>query len=129
MGAAGLRLVLTKLSGRARGIIVSTGMSTEMGAIAAAMQAKNKKANRSLDPKKNKWNPIRGSALRTWDGLGKFLGLTEGTPLQRKLALLAYFLFGCAILLAIIVFAANKFDVTHEVVIYAIALGKKHRSL
>ncbi|TGZ81585.1 potassium/sodium eff [Ascodesmis nigricans] len=109
--------------GRARGIVVTTGMSTEMGAIAAAMQSKSKKPNRSVDPKKNKFNPIRGSALRTWDAIGKFLGLTEGTPLQRKLAKLAYTLFGCAILLAIIVFAVNKFNVTHEVTIYAIALG------
>lgn len=109
--------------GRARGIVVTTGMSTEMGAIAAAMQNKTKKPSRSVDPKKSKLNPIRGSALRTWDALGKFLGLTEGTPLQRKLAKLAYVLFGCAILLAIIVFGVNKFNVTHEVVIYAIALG------
>lgn len=111
-------------TGRGRGIVVSTGMFTEMGAIAAAMKAKSKKPNRSVDYKKNKWNPIKGSALRTWDAVGKFLGLTEGTPLQRKLAKLAYCLFGCALLLAIIVFAVNKFDVSHEVVIYAIALGK-----
>jgi len=110
--------------GRARGIVVSTGMGTEMGAIAAAMQRKPKKPNRSIDPKKNKWNPIKGSALRTWDGVGKFLGLTEGTPLQRKLAKLAYILFGCALLLAIIVFGVNKFNVTHEVQIYAISLGE-----
>ncbi|KAI5793196.1 hypothetical protein EDC01DRAFT_655546 [Geopyxis carbonaria] len=109
--------------GRARGIVVGTGMSTEMGAIAAAMQAKQKKKGRSLDPKKSKLNPIRGSALRVWDAIGKFLGLTEGTPLQKKLAKLAYCLFGCAILLAIIVFGVNKFNVTHEVQIYAISLG------
>lgn len=109
--------------GRARGIVVGTGMATEMGAIAAAMQSKSKKANRSVDPKKGKWNPVKGSALRTWDAIGKFLGLTEGTPLQKKLAKLAYVLFGCAILLAIIVFGVNKFNVTHEVQIYAISLG------
>lgn len=110
--------------GRARGIVVATGMFTEMGAIAEAMKAKGKKPGRSLDPKKNKWNPVRGSILRSYDQVGKFLGLTEGTPLQRKLAKLAYCLFFCAIILAIIVFGVNKFDVTHEVLIYAIALGK-----
>jgi Na+-exporting ATPase len=110
--------------GRARGIVVGIGMSTEMGAIAAAIHAKGKKPGRSVDPKKGRWNPLKGSALRTWDFIGKFLGLTEGTPLQRKLAKLAYSLFGCAILLAIIVFGVNKFNVTHEVQIYAISLGK-----
>lgn len=94
-----------------------------MGEIAAAMGNKTKKPGRSVDYKKNKLNPIKGSALRTWDAIGKFLGLTEGTPLQRKLAKLAYCLFGCAILLAVIVFAVNKFVMSHEVVIYAIALG------
>ncbi|KAA8910141.1 potassium/sodium efflux P-type ATPase [Sphaerosporella brunnea] len=109
--------------GRARGIVVGTGMNTEMGAIAAAMQKKTKRPNRSVDPKKGKWNPVKGSVLRTWDAIGKFLGLTEGTPLQRKLAKLAYVLFGCALILAIIVFGVNKFNVTHEVQIYAISLG------
>jgi Na+-exporting ATPase len=109
--------------GRARGIVVYTGMVSEMGAIAAAMQNKSKKPNRSVDYKKGKWNPMKGSALRTWDAIGKFLGLTEGTPLQRKLAKLAYCLFGCAIILAVIVFGVNKFNVIHEVQIYAISLG------
>ncbi|CZT11124.1 uncharacterized protein RAG0_15377 [Rhynchosporium agropyri] len=36
---------------------------------------------------------------------------------------LAYILFGCAILLAIVVFAVNKFNVTDEVAIYAIPTG------
>ena len=48
--------------------------------------------------------------------VGKFLGLTEGTPLQRKLSALAYLLFGCAILLAIVVFGVNRFNVTVSIV-------------
>ncbi|KAL5345665.1 potassium/sodium eff [Pseudogymnoascus australis] len=38
-------------------------------------------------------------------------------------AKLAYLLFGCALFLAIIVFAVNKFNVTNEVAIYAISTG------
>ncbi len=38
-----------------------------------------------------------------------------------KLSKLAFILFGCAILLAIIVFSAAKFDINNEVVLYAIA--------
>ena len=62
--------------------------------------------------------------LRMWDFFGKLLGLTVGTPLQRKLAKLAYYLLGCALLLAVIVFGANKFVASHESTLYAISLGK-----
>jgi P-type E1-E2 ATPase len=47
--------------------------------------------------------------------------LKSGTPLQIKLAKLAYFLFLCAILLIIIVFAVARFKITNEVVLYGIA--------
>lgn len=115
----------TVTKGRGRGIVVFTGMSTELGKIAESMQGKKRKANRSLSRKKyGNFQPIKGSVLRTYDAIGKFLGLTEGTPLQIKLSKLAYALFGCAILLAIIVFAVNRFHVTNEVAIYAISTGK-----
>ena len=115
----------TVTKGRGRGIIVFTGMFTEIGKIAQSMQGKKRKPGRSLSRKKGgNLQPVKGLTLRIWDGIGKFLGLTEGTPLQIKLSKLAYFLFGCAILLAIIVFGVNKFNVTNEVAIYAISTGK-----
>ncbi|KAL8770141.1 MAG: hypothetical protein Q9194_005248 [Teloschistes cf. exilis] len=110
--------------GRGKGVVVFTGMHTEIGKIAASMQGKDRKPNRSLSRKKHgAMQPAKGAALRVWDGVGRFLGLTAGTPLQRKLSKLAYLLFGCAILLAIIVFGVNKFNVTSEVAIYAISTG------
>ncbi|KAF2754818.1 Na+-exporting ATPase [Pseudovirgaria hyperparasitica] len=114
----------TVTKGRARGIVVFTGMTTEIGLIAASMQGKKRKPNRSMSRKKHgSLQPAKGAVLRTWDGIGAFLGLTVGTPLQRKLSKLAYLLFGCALILAIVVFGANRFDVTNEVAIYAISTG------
>ncbi|QSS52266.1 P-type Na+-ATPase [Histoplasma capsulatum var. duboisii H88] len=114
----------TVTKGRGRGIIVFTGMNTEIGKIAQSMQGKQRKAGRSMSRKKyGNFQPFKGGALRVWDRIGKFLGLTEGTPLQIKLSKLAYVLFGCALLLAIIVFGVNRFNVTNEVAIYAISTG------
>lgn len=110
--------------GRGRGVVVYTGMSTAIGGIAASMQKTRRKPNRSMSRKKHgSMQPVKGGALRAWDGIGKFLGLTTGTPLQIKLSKLAYTLFGCALLLAIIVFGVNRFNVTNEVAIYAISTG------
>lgn len=94
----------TVTKGRGQGIVVYTGMSTAIGGIAASMQKKRRKPNRSMSRKKHgPMQPVKGGALRFYDSTLAFLGLTEGTPLQIKLSKLAYVLFGCALILAIIV--------------------------
>ncbi|KAK7544732.1 potassium/sodium efflux P-type ATPase [Phyllosticta citribraziliensis] len=114
----------TVTKGRGQGVVVFTGMYTEIGKIASSMQGKKRKPNRSMSRKKGgNLQPAKGLTLRIWDAAGAFLGLTVGTPLQIKLSKLAYILFAFAILLAIIVFGVNRFEVTKEVAIYAISTG------
>ncbi|KAG6013032.1 hypothetical protein E4U41_005172, partial [Claviceps citrina] len=73
--------------------------------------------------KYGKRQPVVGLARRAYDVTGRFLGLTKGTPLQRKLSALAYVLLGCAVVLAMVVFGVNRFKLRNEVIIYATSLG------
>lgn len=101
--------------GRASGIVFATAMSTEIGKIAQLLREDRNSASpdRSL--------PFR-IAHRTWHALKSGLGLI-GTPLQVKLSYFALLLFALAILLAIIVFSANAWDIDDETLIYAICVG------
>lgn len=101
----------TVTKGRGRGIVIAVGMGTQIGLIAQAME-KEKKMDKSI-PFYKKW----------WESSAKWLGLREGTPLQIRLNKLAYLLLALAVLCAIIVFSVAEYDVTNEVVLYAIALG------
>lgn len=110
--------------GRGRGIVYATAMATAVGEIAASTTKKKRKPGRSMNAKKYGYKQIFiGAFKRTFDAVGKFLGLTEGTPLQRKLAQLAYYLFGCALILAVIVFGVHRFVIPNEVIVYAISTG------
>lgn len=80
-----------------------------MGQIAAALK----------DQKKEYKTPFH----RAYDVTLLWLGLRGGTPLQQKMAQLAYILLCIAILLAIVVFAVARFKLTNEDVLYAVALG------
>ncbi|KIY72345.1 potassium/sodium eff [Cylindrobasidium torrendii FP15055 ss-10] len=101
--------VVTK--GRGVGVTIGTGMTTQIGRIAEAM---------SNNPS-GKDDGSASLGAKVWNSVLEFLGIRGGTPLQIKLSKLAFVLFGCAIILAIIVFGVAKFDVDNEVVLYAIA--------
>ena len=116
----------TVTRGRARGVVVGTGMKTEIGAIAAALRAsdtKRRKVKRGPEGETKKRWYVQAWTLTTTDAIGRFLGVNVGTPLQRKLSKLALALFFIAIIFAIIVEAANSMRSDQEVIIYAVATG------
>ncbi|KAJ5684210.1 ATPase P-type K/Mg/Cd/Cu/Zn/Na/Ca/Na/H-transporter [Penicillium maclennaniae] len=99
--------------GRATGIVVAIGMATEVGKIAELLRDHDATGNESL--------PAR-FLKRFRSSMANILGLV-GTPLQVKLSKFALLLFALAILLAIIVFSVNLWDVQGEVLIYGICVA------
>ncbi|KAI4865718.1 potassium/sodium eff [Hypoxylon rubiginosum] len=100
--------------GRGKGVVVATGMGTEVGKIAQLLRE----------------NPNQGDNASRLDAYWKrvkrngrsILGL-DGTPLQVKLSKFALLLFALAILLAVIVFSASLWNIDDEVLIYGICVG------
>ncbi|OJJ30141.1 hypothetical protein ASPWEDRAFT_62805 [Aspergillus wentii DTO 134E9] len=116
----------TVTRGRARGVVVSTGMFTEIGSIALALRAsdsKHRPVKRGPDGETKKRWYVQAWALTGTDSVGRFLGVNIGTPLQRKLSKLACLLFAVAVLFAIVCMAANLFSSNTEVIMYAVATG------
>ncbi|OKL59539.1 hypothetical protein UA08_04996 [Talaromyces atroroseus] len=116
----------TVTKGRARGTVIATGMNTEVGQIAAALQASRSKRRpvkrTEQGTTKKRWY-LQAWALTATDAIGRFLGVNVGTLLQRKLSKLAIILFGVAVVFAIVVMSANLWSNNREVILYAVATG------
>ena len=116
----------TVTKGRAWGIVAATGMSTEIGAIAKSLNASSSKIRRvkkGEDGNAGLHRYVQAGAFTITDTIGRFLGVNIGTPLQRKLSKLAVLLFIIAVIFAVVVLAANRFNTPNEVIIYAVATG------
>ncbi|KAJ4288362.1 P-type ATPase [Collariella sp. IMI 366227] len=110
----------TVTKGRAKGIVFATGTFTEIGAIASALNQKERRVRPVKRKPNGKAGPHRyleAYTLTLGDVFGRFLGV------NRKLSKLAMLLFGIAIVCAIIVLGANRFHTSQEVIIYAVATG------
>jgi potassium/sodium efflux P-type ATPase len=96
------------VKGRAKVICVSTGMTTELGKISAAMSKKESSGKTGF--------------AATWHKVKGFLGVVDTTPLQIKLNKLAYLILFFACICAVIVVASTGFrDVPLTIATYAVA--------
>ena len=100
--------------GRATGIVISTGMQTEVGQIADLLR-------RSKQQYEGK-TPLGRLAIKGYRTARNILGL-EGTPLQVTLSKFALLLFALAVLLAVIVFSVSLWKISDEVLLYGICVG------
>ncbi|KAH6664005.1 potassium/sodium efflux P-type ATPase [Plectosphaerella plurivora] len=103
----------TVTRGRGTGVVIATGMNTQIGEIAQL-----------LDHSRSDQNGSPAAALwrRAYRTIRSILGL-EGTPLQVTLSKFALLLFALAILLATIVFSVSRWDIDDEVLLYGICVG------
>lgn len=105
----------TVTRGRGAGLVIAIGMQTEIGKIADLLRDKKAKADEDAS-----W--LSRASLKALYGVKNGLGLV-GTPLQVKLSWFALFLFALAIVLAIIVFSANVWEIDDETLIYGICVA------
>ncbi|KAK9374777.1 uncharacterized protein V1513DRAFT_379436 [Lipomyces chichibuensis] len=120
----------TVTKGRGAGIVVGTGMRTEVGRIAKMLKANEGSTKVATSDDSSSVSSVSLTNSRSyrqhWNkfkySLKNSLGLI-GTPLQVKLSKFAILLFAIALILAIIVFSASRWMVDNDVLIYGICVA------
>ncbi|KAH7016873.1 calcium-transporting ATPase [Ilyonectria destructans] len=102
-------------------VFSSTTITKGRGRAVVAEDGKKSVLKRGENGKASIGAYIIFSCLQVWEFWGRFLGLTVGTPLQRKLSRLFLYIFAFAIICTLIVLGANNFQGRRDVIIYGVA--------
>lgn len=111
----------TVTRGRCTALVVTTGMDTELGKIARALESGDNEDED--DENSQKEHKFKRAVRKAYRFILYVTGLDGDTPLHRRMAALALYLFALAVVLAIVALAAQKFNVTREVAVYAIVVA------
>lgn len=109
--------------GRGTGIVISTGLNTEIGRIAHELKSSDDEIIVKVERGLPTIDHFKAAFKTTINIIMNILGTNVGTPLQRRLSWLAILLFWVAVLFAIVVMASQKMVVTKNVAIYAICVA------
>ncbi|WEJ93266.1 Na+ ATPase [Yamadazyma tenuis] len=109
--------------GRGVGIAVATGLNTEIGKIASSLKDSDSKLIVFIKPGSGVKGIFSAIGQSAYNVVMYVLGVTVGTPLQRRLSWLAIILFWIAVLFAIVVMASQSFRVNVSVAIYAVCVA------
>ena len=114
--------------GRGIGVVVSTGLSTEIGKIAKMVSFEKQKSLEDInileDPNEAKKSPRRTGLGIIWEkAVSLFHSKSNKTPLQSSMNGLMFVLTAVALILAVIVFAANKWTFDQYIVLYAVGIA------